>query len=85
MTTYSGDPHPGIIIHKVPVGADVPGLLFAVGMVFIFLLAVPVLCYVLAAGAVLGVVVALALRAIHRLQPYESSYSHLPQLGDAAR
>jgi hypothetical protein len=85
MTTHSEDPHPGIAVHKVPVGADVPGLLFAVGMVFIFLLAVPVLCYVLAAGAVLGVIVAFALRAIHNAQPYESSYSHLAQLGDAAR
>jgi hypothetical protein len=54
-------------------------------MVFIFLLAVPVLCYVLAAGVVLGVVVALALRAIHNAQPFESSYAHLAQLGDAAR
>lgn len=80
MTTHSGDPHPGIAIHRVPVGADLPGLLFAVGMIFIFLLAVPVLCYVLAAGAVLGVGVALVLRAIHRAQPYENSYSHL-QLG----
>jgi hypothetical protein len=68
----------------VPVGADVPGLLFAVGMVFIFLLAVPVLCYVLAAGVVLGVVVALALRAIHSAQPFESSYAHL-QLRNEAR
>jgi len=40
---------------------------------------------VLAAGAVLGVIVAFALRAIHNAQPYESSYSHLAQLGDAAR
>ena len=84
MTTHTEDPHPGIAVHKVPVGADVPGLLFAVGMVFIFLLAVPVLCYVLAAGALLGVVVAFAHRAIHQSQPYESSYSHLA-LGDAAR
>ena len=85
MTTHTEDPHPGIVVHKVPVGADVPGLLFAVGMVFIFLLAVPVLCYVLAAGAVLGVIVAFALRAIHKAQPYETSYSHLAQLGNAAR
>jgi len=85
MTTHTENPHPGIAVHKVPVGADVPGLLFAVGMVFIFLLAVPVLCYVLAAGAVLGIIVALALRVIHNAQPYESSYSHLAQLGNAAR
>ena len=85
MTTHTENPHPGIAVHKVPVGADVPGLLFAVGMVFIFLLAVPVLCYVLAAGAVLGIIVALALRAIHDAQPYETSYSHLARLGNAAR
>ena len=85
MTTHGEDPHPGIVVHKVPVGADVPGLLFAVGMVFIFLLAVPVLCYALAAGAVLGVIVAFVLRAIHNAQPYETSYSHLAQLGNAAR
>lgn len=80
MTTHIEDSHPGIAIHKVPVGADVPGLLFAVGMIFIFLLAVPVLWYVLVGGIVLGIGIALILRAIHRAQPYENSYSHLAQL-----
>ena len=80
MTTHIEDPHPGIAIHRVPVGADIPGLLFAVGMIFIFLLAVPVLWYVLVGGVVLGIGIAILLRAIHRAQPYENSYSHLAQL-----
>lgn len=80
MATHIEASHPGIAIHKVPVGADVPGLLFAVGMIFIFLLAVPVLWYVLVGGIVLGIGIALILRAIHRAQPYENSYSHLAQL-----
>jgi hypothetical protein len=81
MFTHNEEAHPGIAVHKVPVGADVPGLLFAVGMVFIFLLAVPALSYVLAGAAVLGLGIACILRVLHRSQPFEKSYSHLAQLG----
>ena len=80
MFVHNEDSHPGIAVHKVPVGADVPGLLFAVGMVFIFLLAVPALSFLLAGAAVLGIAIAWALRALHRSQPLEKSYSHLAQL-----
>jgi len=45
-------PHPGIRIHKIP-AEGVGGLIFAVGMAAIVLVAVPVL-RPLALGAVLG-------------------------------
>jgi hypothetical protein len=80
MFVHNEDSHPGIAVHKVPVGADVPGLLFAVGMVFIFLLAVPALSFVLAGAGVLGLGIAWVLRVRHRAQPFEKSYSHLAQL-----
>ena len=79
MITRIEDSHPGIMIHKMPVGADIPGLIFAVGMVFIFLLAVPVLWYVLVGAAFLGIGFASLLHFFHNAHPCEECYSHVVQ------
>ena len=50
--------HPGITMHKLPVGAGFPGLLFAVGSVAIFLISLPSLWYFIALAALLGIGVA---------------------------
>ena len=85
MITRLEDSHPGIMIHKMPVGADIPGLIFAVGMVFVFLLAVPVLWYVLVGAAVLGIGVALLLHLIHDSKPFEACYSQVLPLRNVSR
>ena len=60
------DRHPGISMHKLPVGPGFIGLVFTVGCALIFLLGLPQLWYFLAFSAVLGVGVALILRLIRR-------------------
>jgi hypothetical protein len=47
--------HPGIAIHKIPVGAGFAGLIFTVGSLAVFLVGVPVLWYFLAGAIVLGI------------------------------
>jgi hypothetical protein len=54
--------HPGINMHKLPVGGGFVGLLFAAGCSLIFVLGFPTLWYFLALAFVLGVVVALFLK-----------------------
>jgi hypothetical protein len=62
---------PGEInMSKIPVSADIPGLLFTVGTVVTFYWGIPELRYVLPAAIVVGVIVALVLRcAPQRNQP----------------
>ncbi len=45
-------------MHKLPVGGDFPGLVFAVGSVAIFLIALPSLWYFVGFAALLGLGVA---------------------------
>ena len=52
-------------MHRLPVGGDFPGLLFAVGSALIFLIALPALWYVVAGALVVGLVVAAVLQIIH--------------------
>lgn len=54
--------HPGISMHKLPVGGGFIGLLFAAGSALIFLLGFPTLWYFVAFSAALGIGVALLLR-----------------------
>jgi hypothetical protein len=54
--------HPGINMHKLPVGGGFVGLLFAAGCSLIFVLGFPTLWYFLALAFALGVVVALFLK-----------------------
>jgi hypothetical protein len=61
----SEDRHPGINIHKLPVGGGLIGLLFAVGSAVIFILGFPTLWYFVAFSAGLGILIALVIRIIH--------------------
>ena|SRR5258708_518981 len=58
--------HPGISMHKIPVKAGFPGVVFTVGMLAVFLLGVPELIYFQAFAMVLGIAVAAMLRFIPR-------------------
>lgn len=58
--------HPGISMHKLPVGPGFVGLLFTLGCVLIFLLGLPQLWYFLALSAALGVAVAMILKFVNR-------------------
>jgi len=58
--------HPGITMHKLPVGAGFAGLVFTVGSIAIFLIGLPALWYFLAGAVALGVGVATALRLTAR-------------------
>ena len=59
-------PHPGITMHKIPVGGDVVGLVFAVGVVAMILIALPEARSFLALSLPIGVGIATILRLIHR-------------------
>jgi len=54
-------PHRGITMHQLPVGGNVPGLVFAVGSALIFLLAIPALWYLLAGAVAVGLLTAAVL------------------------
>jgi hypothetical protein len=53
-------------MHRMPVGGNFPGLVFAVGSVLIFLIALPQLWYFLGLAVLLGLGVAAVLRFAHR-------------------
>ena len=61
----SEHPHRGITMHEMPVGANFPGLVFAIGSALIFLLAIPALWYVVAGAAVVGLLIAAGMQIIH--------------------
>ncbi|HEY6253670.1 MAG TPA: hypothetical protein VI685_27260 [Candidatus Angelobacter sp.] len=58
--------HPGITMHKIPVKAGFPGLLFTIGMMAVYLMGIPALIYFLVLAIVLGIGVAVMLRFIPR-------------------
>jgi hypothetical protein len=58
--------HPGITMHKLPVGGGFVGLVFAIGSVTIFLIALPSLSYFVALALLLGLGVAALLRFARR-------------------
>jgi len=60
------DRHPGITMHKLPVGGGFIGLLFALGCSIIFVLGFPTLWYFVALTFVLGVAIAIFLRVAGR-------------------
>jgi len=60
------DPHPGIRMDKLPVGAGFAGLVFTIGSMAIFLLGLPMLWYFLAGAVALGIGVAVVLRLTER-------------------
>jgi hypothetical protein len=59
------DRHPGITMHKLPVGGGFAGLVFAVGSALIFVLGLPSLWYFVAFSGVLGVGIALIFRLVN--------------------
>jgi hypothetical protein len=60
----SEHPHRGTTMHRLSVGGDFPGLLFAVGTALIFLIAIPALWYVVACALVVGLVIAAVLQCV---------------------
>jgi len=62
----AGDRHPGINMHKLPIGGGFVGILFAVGSAAIFILGFPTLWYFVAFSAGLGVAIALMMRFVHQ-------------------
>ncbi len=58
--------HPGINMHKLPVGGGFIGLLFAVGTAVIFILGFPTLWYFVVFSAGLGVAIALMIGMVHQ-------------------
>lgn len=63
---FSGELHPGITMHKIPVGAGFPGLVFTIGVLAVFLMSIPALTYFLVLAIVLGIGFAVMLRFIPR-------------------
>ena len=61
----SKPPHRGIDMHRLPVGGDFPGVVFAVGSALIFLIAIPALWYVVVGAVAVGLVIAAVLQIIH--------------------
>jgi hypothetical protein len=58
--------HPGITMHKIPVGGNVTGLVFAIGVVAMILLALPEARSFLALSLPIGVVIGIILRLTRR-------------------
>jgi hypothetical protein len=72
----SKSPHRGIDMHRLPVGGDLPGLVFAVGTALIFVIALPALWYLVVGALAVGLVIAAVLQMIHD-RPDESQRSTL--------
>ena len=58
--------HPGITMHKIPVKAGFPGVLFTIGMMAVYLMGIPDLIYFLVLAVVVGIGVAVLLRFVPR-------------------
>jgi hypothetical protein len=60
-------PHPGINMHKIPVGVgEGMGLIFVIGVITPILIALPEARNFIALSLPIGIVVAIILRLIHR-------------------
>jgi hypothetical protein len=57
-----GHPHPGITMHRLRVGGNVGGFIFAIGVVLICLVGIPTLWFFLALAVVGGLAIALFFR-----------------------
>jgi membrane protein implicated in regulation of membrane protease activity len=62
----SDNRHPGINMHKLPVGGGFIGLVFATGTAVIFILGFPTLWYFVAFSAGLGIAIAVIIRFMHQ-------------------
>lgn len=63
---FSNELHPGITMHKIPVQASFPGLVFTIGTLAVCLMGIPALRYFLLFATVLGIGFAVMLRFIPR-------------------
>jgi len=61
----SEDRHPGINMHRMPVGGGFIGILFAIGSAAIFILGFPTLWYFVACSAALGIAIAALIKYFH--------------------
>jgi hypothetical protein len=78
--------HPGISMHKLPVGGNFVGLLFAVGSALIFVLGFPTLWYFVALACAFGVGVAILLRLVgHHRSQHDKPLSILATSSEAER
>lgn len=58
--------HPGISMHKLPVGADIMGAVFAIGIVLMFVVGIPIARWFLIAGVLLGGILATVFVLYHK-------------------
>jgi hypothetical protein len=58
--------HPGITAHKLPVGGNVAGLIFVIGVLITFVFRVPLGWQFLCISVPLGLVIAVVLHFLHR-------------------
>ena len=88
--------HPGINMHKLPVGGGFVGALFAIGSALIFVIGFPTLWYFVALAFALGVGVAIVLKVVSHhsadrnkplsiLQVDEEAPVHAPREHDRRR
>jgi len=59
-------PHPGITMHKIPIGGDAMGLVFTAGVLAMIFIALPEARWFLALSLPIGVGIAIILRLTHR-------------------
>lgn len=62
METNEGHPHPGITMHRLKVGGNVGGFMFAIGIVLICLVGIPTAWFFLVLAIAAGLAIALFLR-----------------------
>jgi len=58
--------HSGISMHSIKIDANIPGLLFTLGCLGIFLVGVPAFRGFLALSIAAGAIIAVVLRILHR-------------------
>ena len=63
--------HPGISMHKLPVGGDIMGTVFAVGVVLMFVVGIPLARWFLLGAVLLGGVVGVFMMRSHRRHSVE--------------
>ncbi len=66
MKDHDNRRHPGISMHRIPVGAGIAGVLFTVGSMAVFLIGIPALRYFLGLALVLGIGIAIVLHLTDR-------------------
>ena len=76
--------HPGISMHKLPVGPGFIGLVFTVGCALIFLLGLPQLWYFVALSAAFGVGLAIVFRLIARSRAQRMKPLSILDAGESA-